>query len=163
MAKMLVTDRDGHEHELEGREGVKLMETLREYGARYHEERKRAKQERREERRRAKKEKKAREEEERKAGHAPAPSPQATAALPPGWQQMTDVASGRVYYGNPATGATQWERPAMPSAAKVLFPATALPRPNFIRFAGCCRRSHPRQTRDRKSTRLNSSHSLFSV
>ncbi len=31
MAKMLVTDRDGHEHELEGREGVKLMETLREY------------------------------------------------------------------------------------------------------------------------------------
>jgi hypothetical protein len=46
---------------------VKLVETLREYGARYHEERKRAKQERREERRRAKKEKKAREEEERKA------------------------------------------------------------------------------------------------
>jgi len=31
MAKMLVTDRDGHEHEIEGREGVKLMETLREY------------------------------------------------------------------------------------------------------------------------------------
>jgi hypothetical protein len=32
------------------------------------------------------------------------------------------------------------------AAAKVLFPATALPRPNFIRFAGCCRLSHPRQT-----------------
>ena len=31
MANMVVTDRDGHEHELEGREGVKLMETLREY------------------------------------------------------------------------------------------------------------------------------------
>jgi len=31
MAKMLVMDRDGHEHEIEGREGVKLMETLREY------------------------------------------------------------------------------------------------------------------------------------
>ena len=31
---------------------------------------------------------------------------------------------------------------------KVLFPATALPLPNFIRFAGCCRLSHPhpRQT-----------------
>jgi hypothetical protein len=28
---------------------------------------------------------------------------------------------------------------------KVLFPATALPRPNFIRFAGCCRRSRQRQ------------------
>jgi hypothetical protein len=33
------------------------------------------------------------------------------------------------------------------AAAKVLFPATALhTRPNFIRFAGCCRLSHPRQT-----------------
>jgi ferredoxin, 2Fe-2S len=31
MAKMRVTDRDGHEHELEGQLGVKLMETLREY------------------------------------------------------------------------------------------------------------------------------------
>jgi 2Fe-2S ferredoxin len=31
MAKMLVTDRDGGEHEIEGQLGVKLMETLREY------------------------------------------------------------------------------------------------------------------------------------
>jgi 2Fe-2S ferredoxin len=31
MAKMVVTDRDGNEHELEGRPGLKLMETLREY------------------------------------------------------------------------------------------------------------------------------------
>ena len=31
MAKMLVTDRDGVEHEIEGQLGVKLMETLREY------------------------------------------------------------------------------------------------------------------------------------
>jgi ferredoxin, 2Fe-2S len=31
MAKMLVTDRDGHLHEVEGREGLKLMETLREF------------------------------------------------------------------------------------------------------------------------------------
>jgi len=31
MAKMLVTDREGEVHELEGMLGVKLMETLREY------------------------------------------------------------------------------------------------------------------------------------
>jgi 2Fe-2S ferredoxin len=31
MAKMLVKDRDGGVHEIEGRVGVKLMETLREY------------------------------------------------------------------------------------------------------------------------------------
>jgi ferredoxin, 2Fe-2S len=31
MAKMVVTDRDGKVHEIEGRPGVKLMETLREF------------------------------------------------------------------------------------------------------------------------------------
>ena len=31
MARMLVTDRDGQLHEIEGQLGVKLMETLREY------------------------------------------------------------------------------------------------------------------------------------
>jgi 2Fe-2S ferredoxin len=31
MAKVLVTDRDGAVHEIDGRVGVKLMETLREY------------------------------------------------------------------------------------------------------------------------------------
>jgi ferredoxin, 2Fe-2S len=31
MAKMVVTDRDGAVHEIEGRPGVKFMETLREY------------------------------------------------------------------------------------------------------------------------------------
>jgi 2Fe-2S ferredoxin len=31
MAKMMVTDRDGNLHEVEGREGLKLMETLREF------------------------------------------------------------------------------------------------------------------------------------
>jgi serine/threonine protein kinase len=38
--------------------------------------------------------------------------------------------------------------PAPAPDPKVLFPATALPLPNFIRFAGCCRLSHPhpRQT-----------------
>jgi archaellum component FlaD/FlaE len=38
------------------------------------------------------------------------------------------------------------------AAAKVLFPATALPRPNVIRFAGCCRRSRQRQTRHLRSS-----------
>jgi hypothetical protein len=38
------------------------------------------------------------------------------------------------------------------AAAKVLFPATALPRPNVIRFAGCCRLSHQRQTRHHRSS-----------
>jgi 2Fe-2S ferredoxin len=31
MAKMVVTDRDGNVHDVEGRPGLKLMETLREY------------------------------------------------------------------------------------------------------------------------------------
>ena len=31
MAKMLVTDQGGHFHEVEGRVGLKIMETLREY------------------------------------------------------------------------------------------------------------------------------------
>jgi len=31
MAKMMVTDRDGILHEVEGRDGLKLMETLREF------------------------------------------------------------------------------------------------------------------------------------
>jgi 2Fe-2S ferredoxin len=31
MAKMVVTDRDGNVHEIDGRAGLKLMETLREY------------------------------------------------------------------------------------------------------------------------------------
>ena len=31
MAKMLVTDRDGKFHEVEGRAGLKIMETLREF------------------------------------------------------------------------------------------------------------------------------------
>jgi ferredoxin, 2Fe-2S len=31
MAKMLVTDQGGHRHDVEGRVGLKVMETLREY------------------------------------------------------------------------------------------------------------------------------------
>jgi len=38
---------------------------------------------------------------------------QATSTLPPGWQEFTEAASGRVYYMNPATGTTQWERPTV--------------------------------------------------
>jgi hypothetical protein len=51
--------------------------------------------------------------------HPPGPNPHATAALPPCWQQMTDIASGRIYYRNPVTGETQRERPVMPSATHV--------------------------------------------
>jgi hypothetical protein len=42
--------------------------------------------------------------------------------------------------------------PAPAPDAKVLLPATALPRPNFIRFAGRCRLSHQRQTRHLRSS-----------
>ena len=42
--------------------------------------------------------------------------------------------------------------PAPAPDPKVLFPATALLRPNFIRFAGCCRLSHQRQTRHPRSS-----------
>ena len=32
-------------------------------------------------------------------------------ALPPGWEERFDPASGRTYYVNAATGASQWEPP----------------------------------------------------
>ena len=42
--------------------------------------------------------------------------------------------------------------PAPALDPKVLLPATALPRPNVIRFAGCCCLSHQRQTRHLRSS-----------
>lgn len=52
---------------------------------------------------------------------APVPLPAAPVApgLPPGWLQLLDPTSNRYYYVNEATGASQWEPPAMPLAAPV--------------------------------------------
>ena len=42
----------------------------------------------------------------------------AGAALPSGWQQHFDQASGHVYYRNNQTGSTQWEVPTKPVQAR---------------------------------------------
>lgn len=42
----------------------------------------------------------------------PAAGGAAPAALPDGWEEMTDTASGRVYYYNSKTGASAWEKPS---------------------------------------------------
>ncbi len=54
---------------------------------------------------------------------------QVTSALLQGWQEFTDRTSGQVYYGNPATGKTQWERPTIyvQHLQLVLDPALPLP------------------------------------
>lgn len=44
-------------------------------------------------------------------------------ALPPGWKQVSDPSSGRIYYYNDQTGQTQWLRPE--GAAKMPLPAAA--------------------------------------
>ncbi len=41
----------------------------------------------------------------------PPPLPPAAGGLPPGWTQVTDPASGRAYFYNAATQATQWTKP----------------------------------------------------
>lgn len=56
------------------------------------------------------------------ASGAGAALPAAASALPLGWQEFTEAASGRVYYGNPATGQVQWVRPAIPTSGAVLGP-----------------------------------------
>ena len=37
-------------------------------------------------------------------------------ALPPGWVEATDPSSGKVYYCNPKTRETTWERPTVPTS-----------------------------------------------
>jgi len=46
-----------------------------------------------------------------------------TPVLPAGWLQLTDPASGRLYYVNQATGQSQWEPPAVPTPAPAPVPA----------------------------------------
>jgi len=63
---------------------------------------------------------------------------------------------GDVAPAAPAAAAAPAPAPASAPAPaldpKVLLPATALPRPNVIRFVGCCRLSHQRQTRHLRSS-----------
>jgi len=46
----------------------------------------------------------------------PAAAPAGGSALPPGWEQVTDPASGKPYYCNRGTGETSWTPPAAPAA-----------------------------------------------
>lgn len=64
----------------------------------------------------------------------PNPSQSGDPPLPLGWEAITDLATGRIYYANPSLKITQWDRPshtgsvAAPSAGTVLgAPAVALP------------------------------------
>lgn len=54
------------------------------------------------------------------------PTPQQPAALPQGWLELVDPASGRTYYVNQATGKSQWERPP-PDPTPQVRPAPAQP------------------------------------
>jgi len=53
-------------------------------------------------------------------GHGMAPvgygGPPQGPALPPGWEQLTDPASGRPYFCNRSTGETSWTPPAAPGS-----------------------------------------------
>lgn len=48
-------------------------------------------------------------------GTPPPPAAGPGLALPPGWEQRIDPASGRPYFVNPATGASQWDPPVVSS------------------------------------------------
>ncbi|CAE7565076.1 pub1 [Symbiodinium natans] len=52
-------------------------------------------------------------------------APTAVPALPPGWEQAVDPASGKVYYANRSTGETSWVPPAPAAAMPQMLVATA--------------------------------------
>eukprot|EP00443_Scrippsiella_acuminata_P026206 CAMPEP_0115311838 /NCGR_PEP_ID=MMETSP0270-20121206/75564_1 /TAXON_ID=71861 /ORGANISM="Scrippsiella trochoidea, Strain CCMP3099" /LENGTH=66 /DNA_ID=CAMNT_0002730727 /DNA_START=6 /DNA_END=203 /DNA_ORIENTATION=+ len=55
-------------------------------------------------------------------------SDQAT-PLPAGWAEYPDPSSGKMYYHNPATGETTWDRPGAAAAAGGAAPAGAAAAP----------------------------------
>lgn len=55
-------------------------------------------------------------------GAAPVPG---SAVLPPGWEQATDAATGKVYYANRSTGESSWTPPVAAGAPAPAFLATA--------------------------------------
>lgn len=55
-------------------------------------------------------------------GAAPAPG---SVVLPPGWEQATDAATGKVYYANRSTGESSWTPPVAAGAPAPAFLATA--------------------------------------
>ena len=54
------------------------------------------------------------------------PQRQNAQALPPGWVEATDSNSGKIYYCNPQTWETKWERPTT-TFTNTIVPATAAP------------------------------------
>lgn len=48
-------------------------------------------------------------------GYGAPPGPAGPPGLPPGWEQITDPASGKPYFCNRATGETSWTPPAAPA------------------------------------------------
>merc|ERR1711957_264203 len=52
-------------------------------------------------------------------------------ALPPGWDQANDPASGKTYYFNRATGETKWE-PPVAVAPMAVAPLAAAPAPGQL-------------------------------
>eukprot|EP00928_Gymnodinium_smaydae_P080507 TRINITY_DN64192_c1_g1_i1.p2 TRINITY_DN64192_c1_g1~~TRINITY_DN64192_c1_g1_i1.p2 ORF type:complete len:275 (-),score=66.97 TRINITY_DN64192_c1_g1_i1:152-976(-) len=57
-------------------------------------------------------------------------APSGGAALPPGWEAVSDPASGKIYYCNRATGESSWTPPAAPAAAPP--PPMMAPQPGML-------------------------------